>query len=147
MWRNPYSESIKFDSAVGSPIRPLYKADLGKDGQIILKEDGIDHVYDTIQSYKSSVDINIIMQRYAAGDPYVLEQRIGQYGDFTSVPSSYMDVLNAVVDLRTRYEQTKMDKPFNDFVSELLNPSDKVLKKAVENPVEKEVVKDEQKSE
>lgn len=107
-------------SSVGSKTRPLYKPVLNKNGDIELEEDGFENIYDEIQSYKDSVDINVIVQRYAHGDTYALQQRSGAYGDFVSVPRSYMDVLNGAIELNKIYSENedfrKSFSTFEDFV-------------------------------
>lgn len=105
MWKTPYKHSEEeFFTEAGSPTRPLYKPVLGKDGAIELVEDGFENVYEQIQSFKDSVDINTIVARYAAGDVYALEQRVGSYGDFINVPASYMEVLNGAIELQKTYD-------------------------------------------
>lgn len=107
-------------SSSGSKTRPLYKPVLSKDGSIELEEDGFENIYDEIQSYKDSVDINVIVQRYAHGDTYALQQRSGVYGDFVNVPRSYMEVLNGAIELNKIYSENedfrKSFPTFEDFV-------------------------------
>lgn len=107
-------------TAVGSKTRPLYKPVLNKSGDIELEEDGFENIYDEIQSYKDSVDINVIVQRYAHGDTYALQQRQGAYGDFVNVPRSYMEVLNGAIELNKIYSENedfrKSFPTFEDFV-------------------------------
>lgn len=142
-FKTPFEFSkSEFKTAVGSFTRPTYKAVLEKDGQVVPKEDGVELTYEKIQSFKDSVDINLIVSRYAAGDLSALEQRTGAYGDFIEVPSSYMDVLNTVVEMRNAYEKSGSDISFEAFVNNALRP--------VYEPSETiniEVIADEQKPE
>lgn len=142
LFRNPLEPGVRFYSESGEGVRPIYKSELGKDGEIILVEDGIEDVYSKIQSFKDSVDINVIVSRYAAGDTYALEQSIGSFGDFVSVPSSYMEILNSVVELRSVYEGTDKSISFEEFAKSVIEPSVNVVKESV-----KEVVNDVQESE
>lgn len=137
-----FGNSDEFISPSGEKTRQLYKAVLGKDGSIELVEDGIELTYEKIQSFKDSVDVNVIVARYAAGDAAVLEQSHGVYGDFVSVPSSYIDVLNTIVEARNAYEIKKPDISFDEFVKNALKPVSEHYE-----PIKKEVVSDEQKSE
>lgn len=134
--------SGEFKTASGEMFRDTYKAELGKDGQIELIQDGIEMTYEKIQSYKDSVDINTIVKRYAAGDTYALDQLSGVYGDFVSVPSSYMEVLNSIVEARSAYELKKPDISFDEYIKNALKPVS-----ASSEPIKEEVVTDEQKSE
>lgn len=105
---------------VGDKTRPLYKPELRKNGEIELVEDGYEDIYSQIQSFKDSVDINVIVSRYAHGDAYALQQRQGVYGDFIQVPSSYMDVLNQAIELKRIYSENEnlrnSFKSLDDFV-------------------------------
>lgn len=144
MYKTPYDlgKTEEFVSPSGEFTRQLYKPILEKDGHLELVEDGIEMTYEKIQSYKDSVDINVIVSRFAAGDASALEQVSGTYGDFVQVPSSYMEALNTVVEARNAYEQTSMDISFDEFIKKALNPVSKPSE-----PIEKEVITDEQKSE
>lgn len=141
-FRNPFEAGVRFYSEAGSGVRPVYKSVLGKNGNIDLIEDGIDDLYAYIQSFKNSVDINLIVERYAHGDVYALEQRLGSYGDFVEVPTSYMDILNSIVDLRTAYEKTDMNISFEEYAKSIIDPAVNVVKDSV-----KEVINNVQESE
>lgn len=142
-FRTPYDFSKgEFKTAVGDFKRPTYKAVLGKDGAIEVEQDGVELTYEKIQSYKDSVDINVIIKRFATGDTLALEQRSGVYGDFVSVPSSYMEVLNSIVEARNAYEMKKPNVSFDEFIKNALKPVS-----APSEPIVEEVVSDEQKSE
>lgn len=121
-YKTPYDFSKnEFFTASGSMTRPVYKAVLEKDGQISLKEDGIEMTYEKIQSFKDSVDINVIVNRFASGDLTALEQRSGSYGDFIEVPSSYMEILNSIVDARNAYEINKPGISFEEYINKALS--------------------------
>lgn len=137
-----FGTTDEFISPSGEFTRQLYKPILEKDGHLELVEDGIEMTYEKIQSYKDSVDINVIVSRFAAGDASALEQTNGVYADFVQVPASYMEALNAVVEARNAYEMSDMDISFEDFVNKALTPVSKPSE-----PIEKEVITDEQKSE
>lgn len=115
----------------GEKTRKLYKPELLKNGDIELVEDGYENIYDEIQSYKDSVDINVIVARYAHGDTYALQQRSGMYGDFINVPTSYMDVLNGAIELKKIYsENEKLKEKYptiedfvDNFKAELMSPT------------------------
>lgn len=142
-FKTPYDFSTgEFKTATGEFTRPTYKAELGKNGEIELIQDGIEMTYEKIQSYKDSVDINVIVKRFAAGDTSALEQLSGVYGDFVSVPSSYMEVLNSIVEARNAYEMKKPDISFDEFIKNALKPVSEHSE-----PIKTEVISDEQKSE
>lgn len=142
-FRSMFTKPVRFYTASGEGIRPIYKAELGKNGQLDIVEDGIEDLYAYIQSFKDSVDINVIVSRYAAGDVYALQQRSGMFGDFIEVPSSYMDILNSVVDLRNAYEKTDMEISFDEFAKSIIDPT----VKAIDKEIGKEVINNVQESE
>lgn len=141
-FKTPFDVSEGYYTTPGEFTRSTYKAVLRKDGEYDLIEDGIELTYEKTQSFKDSVDVNLIVQRYAAGDVYALEQSVGSYGDFISIPGSYRDVLNSIVEARNAYEMSDMDVSFEEFISKALEP----LSEPSEH-IESEVVVDEQKSE
>lgn len=125
--------SIPFDShprvyqELGSGDRILYTARLDEDGNIQLMETGKEDLYASIQSHKDSCDIHVLLQRYADGDVNALTQVQGSFGDFTSMPSSYAELLNALIagesyfnslDVETR---AKFDHSFEKFMISLDN--------------------------
>ena len=124
-FKTPFGEKSTIFTEAGSKTRPKYKAVLNKNGMVDLVEDGVDDVWSYIQSFKDSVDINVIIERYAHGDTSALMQSEGFYGDFVEVPKSYMEALNAAIDLRNAYESNNIGEQgisFDDFVSSVLNP-------------------------
>lgn len=142
-FKTPFDFSkSEFKTCSGSMTRPTFKAVLDKDGVVNLKEDGIEMTYEKIQSFKESVDINVIVSRYASGDLSALDQKSGTYGDFIEVPSSYMEVLNSVVEARNAYELSKPDISFEEYINRAL-----MAVSAPSEPIKEEVVTDEPKSE
>lgn len=81
----------------GCREKQLYKAHVNENGVIELKEDGKTSLYDEIQSYKDSCDINVIVKRYAAGDVDVLARKQGVFMDVTPFPKTYRELLDSVI--------------------------------------------------
>ena len=48
---------------------------------MILKESGKENLYEFIQSFKDSVDLHKIMDRFNAGDTAALQKVQGMFGD------------------------------------------------------------------
>ena len=84
-------------SNVGDRFKKLYEARVDNNGTIDLVEAGRENLYDYIQSFKDSCDINTIVKRFAAGDTDVLARRQATYGDFTQLPGTYAELLNTVI--------------------------------------------------
>lgn len=81
----------------GNPLKMVYKTIVQDDGVIDLVESGKESLYDSIQSWKDSVDINVLLARYSNGEVDVLSKVQGAYGDFTQFPNTYAEVLNRVI--------------------------------------------------
>lgn len=81
----------------GSGERTLYTSRVADDGTIELIESGKDNLYASIQSHKDSCDIHVLLARYQNGDSDALSRVQGAYGDFTQMPSTYAELLNAVI--------------------------------------------------
>lgn len=75
----------------------LYAPQIAKDGTYELVESGRDDLYAAIQSHAESVDIHVILDRYARGDLGALSRVQGVYADVTGVPGTYAEMLNLVV--------------------------------------------------
>lgn len=97
------NEEGRFYSNSGSRFRPFYKM---VDDELV--EDGLDNIYERIQSFADSVDINKIVQRYAAGDTYALEQRLASYVDVTGVPDDLRGLMEAGNELRRIYSENEV---------------------------------------
>lgn len=112
-------------SRVGDPVHILYEAKFDSSGHYDLVESGRENTYDFIQSHKDSVDIHLILKRFANGDTAALSRKQGMYGDFTQMPTSFADMLNKVnaaesyfnsLDAETR---SKFDDSFGIFMASI----------------------------
>lgn len=92
-----FSPRPRFRQAVGSRLHRLYQSQLSDDGTIELVDAGTEDIYDAIQSHKDSTDIHVLLKRFQAGDVDVLSKVQGSYGDFTEMPKTYADALNAMI--------------------------------------------------
>lgn len=134
MFKTQFDAHERVIQAPGSRVKTLYSARYGDDGSIVLEEKGKENLYDYIQSHAESVDIHVLLKRYAQGEVDILSQVQGTYGDFTGMPRTYADLLNRVndgkqwfdslpVEVRARFDHdfgkfmVAMDSP--DFLSRL----------------------------
>lgn len=106
-WR--YKRFRSPSSEVGSRVKVKYSSKYDKDGNIVLVEVGTEDVYDYIQSFAASVDINNIMQRFNGGDSSALLKVQGVYGDFSDVPDNWSDVLNVLNEGRLSFDRLPKD--------------------------------------
>lgn len=110
----------------GTGVKQLYEARVDNNGSIDLVESGVEDLYDFIQSFKESVDINTIVKRFAAGDTDVLAKRQAHYGDFTQFPSTYAEMLDAVIRGENYFNSLPLDvrKEFNFSFAEWMSAMD-----------------------
>ncbi len=80
----------------GSRMKTLYAPRFNENGQMELVENGEEDLYQYIQSHADSVDINVLLKRFANGEYDVLSRVQGAFGDFTGLPTTYADLLNSV---------------------------------------------------
>lgn len=81
----------------GSRTRDVYTAKVSHEGSIELEKTGEENLYDYIQSFAESCDINTIVKRYANGDVSALSKTQGIYDDLTNYPKTYAELLNTVI--------------------------------------------------
>lgn len=110
-------------SKPGSGIKKNYRAEVLKNGDIELVEDGEINLYEMIQADKDSCDINVLLKQYALGDPSALAKRQGTYGDFTQMPKNFAEMLNKVIEGEKLFEslpvevKNKFDNSLNQFIA------------------------------
>lgn len=126
--RTQFMEHARVYANPGTREKVLYAPKFAEDGTMELVEVGKENLYDYIQSHKDSVDINLILQRFARGDVAALQRRQAMFGDFSDAPTSYADALNSMafaeqyfnsLPLETR---AKFDHNFHRFLVSLDRP-------------------------
>lgn len=96
-------------SKVGSGVKILYAPVFDENGVMDLVESGREDLYAYIQSHKDSCDIHVILKRYSEGDPSVLSKVQGMYGDFTNMPQTYAEALNAIISAENYFNTLPVD--------------------------------------
>lgn len=81
----------------GSRERLVYSPRYSDTGVLDLVVTGKENLYEYIQSHAQSVDIHYLLDRFVNGETDVLQRMQGFYGDVTSMPKTYAEVLNAVI--------------------------------------------------
>lgn len=116
-------------SCPGSPDRIKYAMQLQEDGTNELVPVGKENWHDIIESYFESCNIDSVLERYRNGDPEVINQRIGQFGDFTDVPNTPFEIYRRIRNGETDFDhlpidiKNKFDNSFDRFVSMIGTPS------------------------
>lgn len=81
----------------GNSVKVVYSPRYDDHGVLDLVQTGQEDLYAYIQSHKESTDIHVLLDRFANGEDDVLQRMQGFYGDVTSMPKTYAEVLNAVI--------------------------------------------------
>lgn len=81
-------------AASGDPIVKQFVAERDADGILQLNEAGSHDLYQDIQSYAASCDLQVIINRYFNGDPGALARVQGVYADLVGMPDNIHEVYN-----------------------------------------------------
>ena len=97
MFRTQYSDRVRFTAAPGDPVKKTFTSKWREDGMIELVETGSINIYDEIQSHKDSVDINVLLSKYAkTGHLEILNRAKTQFMDVAGLPNSIVGFYNLV---------------------------------------------------
>lgn len=136
--KTQFQEHARVHANPGSREKVLYSPQFNEDGTMQLIEAGKENLYEYIQSHKESVDINVILKRFARGDVTALQRRQAMFGDFTDAPSTYAEALNSMIVAEQYFNslpletRAKFDHNFHRFLvsldrpdfAQMLSPSD-----------------------
>lgn len=120
-----YGKNERIFSNPGRTTRPKYSAYCTEDGTIELEECGTEYLYDDIQAYADSCDINLILARYANGETDVLSRVQGFYTDVSDMPNTYIGMFNLINKGEEFFnslpieEKNKFNNSFPQFLSAL----------------------------
>lgn len=110
-------------SNVGSPVHLIYAPIFDEKGKYHLEVKGKENIYDFIQSFKESVDINVILKRFMMGDTSALSRRQAMYIDTLDMPKTYAELLNVVngaqevFDTLTIEQKEQFNNSFAEFIA------------------------------
>lgn len=108
-FRTQYSPHDRVISNSGDRIVTEYEGYLDEVGDVQLREVGKHDLYAEIQSHRDSVDIHVLMQRYADGDTAALSRVQGLYADITEMPKTYAELLNTVMAGQQAFDQLPIE--------------------------------------
>ena len=77
-----------FLSNPGERFRPVYTPEIKSDGQIDLVQTGVEDLQQYIDSFKDSCDINLMVQRFIAGDETALRNGNPVFMDLLGAPKT-----------------------------------------------------------
>lgn len=84
----------------GTPEKVVFSGQYDDDGKLVVVPVGKINLYDEIQTYRDSVDINTILNRFAAGDDSSLQKVSGFFADVSELPNSYVGFFNLIEECR-----------------------------------------------
>lgn len=108
-FRTQFDDHQRFRTDPGDPVKVLYGPKFTDDGVLELVETGKEDLYGYIQSHAMSVDIHVILQKFAAGDIDVLTRVQGAYGDFSEMPHTYAEMLNSMIAAETYFNSLPVE--------------------------------------
>lgn len=112
------SDPNSFVTSSGSRYRSIFSPIVCPDGTIQLVESGKEDIQQYIDSFRDLTDMTYILQRMAAGDTSVLNQKEPMFGDFTNMPQTYAEALQLVIDREAQFMKLPLEvrnKFDNDF--------------------------------
>lgn len=123
----------------GSPEKIIYSPVFDKEGNFELKESGRENLYEFIQSHAESVDIHVLLDRFSRGDISALSKVQGTYGDFTTLPKTYAELLNSVIQGENIFNslpvetREKFGHDFRKWMASMDNMDDWLAKMGIES--------------
>lgn len=96
-------------SECGSPIKEVYSPVVNDDGSISLQKSGEENLQEYIDSFALECDINTLISRFVNGDISALNQVNGSYGDFTSFPKTYAEMLQLQINSKAYFDKLPLE--------------------------------------
>ena len=111
MFRTQYTEHDRFLTTSGDTVKKVYSPRWCEDGNFELVETGSINIYDEIQSHRDSVDINVLLAKYAkTGDVSILNKVTSQYMDVSGLPTSIAGFYNLLEDGRRLFDGLSVEQ-------------------------------------
>ena len=124
MFDTQYTPHNRIAANPGSPVKVLYGGKYDANGRVVLEKKGEENLYDYIQSFRDSVDLNIILARFSNGDVEALNKAQGFYADVTDFPKNMADALNRINKAEEMFKalpletRQKFDCSFEQFLAQ-----------------------------
>lgn len=124
MFDTQYTPHNRIPSNSGSPVKVLYGGKYDANGRVVLEKKGEENLYDYIQSFRDSVDLNVILARFSNGDVEALNKAQGFYADVTDFPKNLADALNRINQAEEMFKalpletRQKFDCSFEQFLAQ-----------------------------
>lgn len=124
MFDTQYTPHNRIFANQGSPVKVLYGGKYDANGRVVLEKKGEENLYDYIQSFRDSVDLNVILARFTNGDVEALNKSQGFYADVTDFPKNMADALNRINQAEEMFKslpletRQKFDCSFEQFLAQ-----------------------------
>lgn len=124
MFDTQYSPHKRVAANPGSPVKVLYSGKYDANGRVTLEKKGEENLYDYIQSFRDSVDLNVILARFTNGDVEALNKAQGFYADVTDFPNNMAEALNRINQAEEMFKalpletRQKFDCSFEQFLAQ-----------------------------
>lgn len=124
MFDTQYTPHNRIFANPGSPVKVLYGGKYDANGRVVLEKKGEENLYDYIQSFRDSVDLNVILARFSNGDVEALNKAQGFYADVTDFPKNMADALNRINQAEEMFKslpletRQKFDCSFEQFLAQ-----------------------------
>lgn len=130
----------------GSRLHTIRQGRYRDDGTIELYEVETVDVQDKINSHRYECDLTRIISQLRSGDTSVVNRNVPFYGDVSSMPTNYADILNSLSDAQYSFDRLSpdikkvFDNDFNKWFASVGSP-DWYVRMGMVKPVSKDVVK------
>lgn len=117
-------ERIRCNTCSGNEVAEIYDLIVDKKGNN--RPEVVDKVYipDQIDAHRESVDMNVILAKYANGDTDALNRRQGSYFDATGMPTTLAEMYSFVENAKSGFEQLPLavreayNQSFGEFIED-----------------------------
>lgn len=110
VFENQFRAPARVFSNPGCREKVTYSPVFDENGVMELVESGRENLYDYIQSFKESTDINVILKKYASGDVSALAKSQGSFFDCTGMPRTYAEMLNTLIAAENTFNSLSVDE-------------------------------------
>ena len=124
MFDTQYTPHERIVANAGSPVKVLFRGKYDANGRVVLEKSGEENFYDYIQSFRDSVDLNVILARFTNGEVDALSKAQGFYADVTDFPKNMAEALNRINQAEEMFKalpletRQKFDCSFEQFLAQ-----------------------------
>lgn len=123
VFKSKYKCEHSFVSNCGKKTSNIYKQEFSNNGKRSLIICGQSPTYDKIQTFAEDCNIYKIVSRYVGGDVSVIDKNKGFYADITSLPKTFDEFHNKVVEGQNIFNglPTDLKQRFGNSINEFMH--------------------------